>query len=170
MYPCRGREHVCLLNKTTCLLVGQEDMSSCWTRNMCSCWTRQHVFLLKNTTWEPSGRHLGGSRRLQEAPGGSGRQKVIHLSAIMQQVPWNVNFTLCFWGYHSLWLHIYSKIWAAALWRIPQTLQGPFTNTVRTPTAEDCLGKFVREPGQVESLLEGHLCGTSDIVQANQPS
>ena len=71
MSSCCRREHVCLLNEKTLLLVGQEDMSSCWTRNMCSCWTRKHVFLLKNTTWEPSGRHLGGSRRLQEAPGGS---------------------------------------------------------------------------------------------------
>ena len=64
------------------------------------------------------GRHLGGiweapgdsrrlpdapgsSRRLQEAPGGSRRpwkQKVMPLSARMQKLHLNFNFTKCFWG------------------------------------------------------------------------
>ena len=66
---------VFLLNKTTCVLVEQDNMSSCWARthvfllskstcllveqqDMSSCSTRRHVLLLNRKTCSTRRRHL----------------------------------------------------------------------------------------------------------------
>ena len=83
--PIRPSWWAFLFNKKTCLLVEQEDMSSCWTRrhvylpnkktcllvgqeHMSSCRTRRHVFLCSKHpggTQEAPRKHPGGT---QEAP------------------------------------------------------------------------------------------------------
>ena len=52
--------------------------------------------------------------------------KVVPLSAIMQKVPWNVDFTMCFWRWHRRWLEIYSNLCSPAARAGWNTLQGPY--------------------------------------------
>ena len=102
--------------------------------------------------WESFGIHLGAIwdpfGDIWEDGGWRGiwRPDLISCASLsnrMQKFHYNFNFTMCFWGYHQLWLHIYSKICSLAACRIPGIARGPFTKTVRTPLAKASLGNYL---------------------------
>ena len=95
------------------------------------------------STQEAPRKHPGGTQEASRSPG-SFRRHISHksspLSHQMQKAPRNGYFTKC-----SLKVRLRFTVnykgkcsGAATTWR--GTGRGPFTNTVRTPTAKDCLG------------------------------
>ena len=94
--------------------------------------------------WEPFGIHLGD---IWESGGWRGiwRSDLIILDSLsnrMQKFLLNFNLTRGCWGYHWVCMHIYSNICWPAPRRHSNPVQGPFTNTVRTPIAKASLGKY----------------------------
>ena len=113
--------------------------------------------------WEPLGIHLGD---IWEGGGWRGiwRSDLILLASLsnrMHKFNYNFNFTIVFWGYHWVWLHIYSNICARQRPQIPGTLQGPFTKTVRTPIAKASLGNLVIKPHRTHNWSRPLACLTS---------
>ena len=58
------------------------------------------------------------------------------------KVPLKCWFYCVFWKVRLIFIGIYKQNWWGTEATQRQTFQGPFTNTVRTPTAKDCLGNI----------------------------
>ena len=99
----------------------------------------------KQFFWEnyPSRKHPGGIQEPRELERAFSILNRYRSHAKYSNLPFCVIFTTCFWRSVAASLIFTMKNLSPqpSTWR--PTFQGPFTNTVRTPTAKDCLGNYV---------------------------
>ena len=91
--------------------------------------TPNNIFYRNCSIWGALGGVLGGALGAPGVAGMVNLQKVIHLSAKTQKLHWNVNFTMCFWGYVSPSSVNYNEKWLART--DPHRRQGPLSKTYR---------------------------------------